>query len=79
VANIEARAGVGLKLQQPVQLEIDTGASPVLVQGKISYLSPVVDPASGLLKVKAIFENADGKVRPGLAGKMHFEMVAHAN
>lgn len=79
VANIEARAAAGLRLQQPVQLEIDTGANPVPVQGSISYLSPVVDPASGLLKVKAIFENAEGRVRPGLAGKMHLEMMAHAN
>ncbi len=79
VANIEAKAAAPLKLGQAVQLEIDTGAAPVTVQGKMVYLSPVVDPASGLLRVKALFDNADGKVRPGLAGKMHLELIAHAN
>ena len=58
------------KLGQTVKLEIDSGAAPVAIEGKISFLSPVVEPASGLQKVKVIFDNADGRVRPGLAGKM---------
>jgi hypothetical protein len=29
-----------------------------------------VDPASGLATVKAIFENGDGAIRPGLAAKL---------
>jgi hypothetical protein len=33
----------------------------------------VVDSASGLAKVKALFENADGKIRPGLSAKMILE------
>ena len=41
--------------------------------GKVVFLSPVVDPASGLQKVKLLFDNADGKVRPGLAGKLFIE------
>lgn len=72
VSNLEARAALGLKLGQAVQLEIDTGAAPVTLPAKIIYLSPVVDPASGLLKVKALFDNSAGKLRPGLAGKMRF-------
>lgn len=78
VANVEARAAAHLRLHQPVRLEIDAGTRPVLVEGKIVYLSPVVDPASGLLRVKAIFDNPDGKVRPGVAGVMHFEALAQA-
>jgi RND family efflux transporter MFP subunit len=70
VSNLEARSALGLKLDQPVKLEIDTGSAPVTLAAKIIYLSPVVDPASGLLKVKALFDNIDGKIRPGLAGRM---------
>jgi RND family efflux transporter MFP subunit len=70
VGHIEAKAGHGLKLDQPVSLEIEAGITPVMVQGKISYISPVVDPASGLMKVKAAFDNPDAKIRPGVAGKM---------
>ena len=72
VSNIEARLGASLKLGQNIGVQIDSGASPVVVQGKIVYISPVVDPASGLLKVKVLFDNGDGKLRPGLAGKMAF-------
>jgi RND family efflux transporter MFP subunit len=78
VANVEARAAAHLRLHQPVRLEIDTGARPVLLEGKIVYLSPVVDAASGLLRVKALFDNPDGTVRPGVAGVMHFEALARA-
>jgi len=70
VANIEAKAAPGLKQGQPAKLEIETGSAPVPVQGTISFLSPVVDPASGLLKVKVLFENTEGKIRPGLAGRL---------
>jgi RND family efflux transporter MFP subunit len=67
VGQIEGKAAAGLKLDQPVKLEVDGG---VAVSGKICFVSPVVDPASGLAKVKAIFDNADGKVRPGLSAKL---------
>jgi len=65
---IEGRLASGLRLQQEVR--IDMQGTSVSVRGKICYISPVVDPASGLAKVKALFENADGRVRPGLAAKM---------
>ena len=70
VANVEARAAALLKQGQQVKLEIETGAAALPVQGAISFLSPVADPASGLLKVKVLFENPAGKVRPGLAGRL---------
>ena len=50
-----------------------TGASPITVQGQIILLSPVTDPASGLRRVKLLFDNADGRVIPGVAGKLILE------
>lgn len=73
VSNIEAKAAGRLKLDQLVKLEIETAAAPVSVSGKITFLSPVVDPASGLLKVRILFDNAGGRIRPGVAGKMILE------
>jgi RND family efflux transporter MFP subunit len=70
VSDVEARTAVLLKTNQTVRLMIDTGGEPVTVDGKITFLSPVADPASGLVKVKALFENAAGRIRPGLAGAM---------
>ena len=73
VTNIEARPAARLKVGQVMQLEIDTGPGPLAAQGQISFLSPVVDPASGLQKVKVLFDNSDGKVKPGVAGRMLLE------
>jgi RND family efflux transporter MFP subunit len=67
VGQIEGKSASNLRLDQPVKMEVEGGA---IVTGKISFLSPVVDPASGLAKVKALFDNADGKIRPGLAAKL---------
>jgi multidrug efflux pump subunit AcrA (membrane-fusion protein) len=70
---VEARAGHNLQPGQQVNLEIDAGrGAPVQLAGKVNFVSPVVDPASGLMKVKVIFENSNGAVRPGVAGKMTF-------
>lgn len=78
VGNLEANAGYALKADQPVKLEVEAGYSKVVCPGKISFVSPIVDPASGLLKVKVIFENADGRIRPGVTGTMRFDTQANA-
>jgi RND family efflux transporter MFP subunit len=72
VSNIEASLAGRLRLDQAVQLEIESTAGAAPLTGKIVFLSPVVDPASGLQKVKVLFDNADGRIRPGVAGKMLF-------
>ena len=56
-----------------MKLQISSGSGPMSVEGKLVFLSPVVDPASGLQKVKVLFDNAGGKVAPGVAGKMLLE------
>jgi RND family efflux transporter MFP subunit len=70
IANVEAKLGNSLKTGQKLKLQIETGTSAAEVEGTISFVSPVVDPASGLMKVKLTFENPDGKIRPGVAGRM---------
>lgn len=65
--HLDGKSALRLSLNQPVSLEIG-GAKTVT--GKICFISPVVDPASGLATVKAIFDNADGAIRPGLAAKL---------
>ena len=70
VSNLEARDAARFKLNQPVDLEFEDGLGSVKVKGKITFVSPVVDAASGLQKIKAVLDNESGKIRPGLAGKM---------
>jgi multidrug efflux pump subunit AcrA (membrane-fusion protein) len=81
VANIDAKIAALLQTNQAVHMEIETGAAPVATDGRVSFLSPIADPASGLVKIKVLFSNADGKVRPGLAGTIVLnknERVANA-
>ena len=70
VGHLDGKAIGSLRLDQPVSIELEGGTT---VAAKISFISPVVDAASGLARVKAIFENPDGKIRPGLAAKMTAE------
>jgi RND family efflux transporter MFP subunit len=72
IANVDAKVSTNLKTGQTVKLEIDVGHDKAPVDGRISFVSPVVDPASGLLKIKVIFENPEGRVKAGVAGIMHF-------
>lgn len=71
IGQVEGRNASSLRLEQEVKVLVDGSTTPV--KAKICFISPVVDPASGLAKIKAIFDNADGKIRPGLAAKMTVE------
>lgn len=39
---------------------------------RVTFVSPVADPSSGLVEVIAEFDNVDGAVRPGVAGRMSY-------
>jgi RND family efflux transporter MFP subunit len=68
LASIEAVQGAKLKRDQDVTVEIDLGDGKATAPGKVFFISPLVDPASGLQKLKILFDNKDGKIRPGLTG-----------
>jgi len=73
VANLEPRLAQPLQLNQKVRVEVLFGDSPITVEGTLIYLSPVADAASGLLRIKAVFENPEGKIRPGIAGRLRID------
>lgn len=68
IANVDEQVGRTLKTGQMVDLQIKAGNSTVAKKGEIIFTSPVVDPASGLQKVNILFDNQDGKIRPGVSG-----------
>ncbi|MCX8107694.1 MAG: efflux RND transporter periplasmic adaptor subunit [Verrucomicrobiae bacterium] len=70
VANVDAKLGPRFTPAGKLMIEVDTGAGVITKQGTVSYISPVVDPASGLLKIKLIFDNSDESVRPGLTARV---------
>lgn len=73
VANVEARLAANLKVGQTLRVEVDAHPAPVTVEARVNFLSPIVDPASGLRRIKLIFENPDSRVVPGVAGRVNLE------
>jgi RND family efflux transporter MFP subunit len=70
ITNVDGSQSAHLQVGQAVRLVIDEAGGPEEVRARLAFVSPVVDSASGLQRVKALFDNADGRIRPGLAGKM---------
>ena len=73
VANLEPRLAQTLRIQQKVRVEVPGSDSPVTLEATLVYISPVADAASGLLRIKAVFENPDGRIRPGVAGRLRID------
>lgn len=76
VCQLEEGLGHSLKKGQKVDIEVMAGAQWLPQNGKIVFVSPVVDQASGLLEVKLEFDNSDGRIRPGVPGVMLVESPA---
>jgi len=55
----DLRAGMRL----PVRVERLPGGGTL--EGVVTFVSPVADPASGLVAVRVSLDNSDGRVRPG--------------
>lgn len=70
ISYVEAGVRVNLKKGMSVTVQIDSTSSAGSYQGVIEFVSPVIDPSSGLREVKVLFENRDGKVKPGITAKM---------
>lgn len=69
VANIDPVAAKGLEVGSKVWFQ--GGAdTPEKVEGKVVFISPVIDSASGLLRIKALFSNPGTRLRPGVAGQL---------
>lgn len=72
--NVEASLTSHLRKDQIVDLKIASGLDFVRKEGKIEFIAPTIDPASGLRKVKVLFENADFLIVPGATGELNIEV-----
>lgn len=76
VANILPNQSARLELGMLVTFVIrQLTAEPIKLSGKISFISPVVDKASGLRRIRAVFDNADRTVPPGVSGQLKFSLM----
>lgn len=68
VCNVEESVARRLGPADTLDIEIPMPGSTWRGQATVEFIAPVVDPASGLLRVKLSFDNPDGTVRPGVPG-----------
>lgn len=70
VSNADPMRAGHVKVGQELGIEIATPSGAVVLHGAVIFVSPVVDPASGLMRMKVKFANSDNRVRPGVAGML---------
>jgi RND family efflux transporter MFP subunit len=78
ICNIEEPAGRTLQNGSTLPIAIQAGFSRWQSIGTVVFVAPVVDPASGLLRVKIEFENDAGEVRQGMPGYVSIDPIALA-
>ena len=76
-ANAEARVAQRFHLTDAVEIEVTDGGNAVVCRGAVSFVSPVVAAASGLREIKALFDNPEGRIQPGVAGTMRLPEAKH--
>lgn len=60
LADQSASADVGR-----IPVGMSTNASAALLQGRVQFIDNQVDASSGTVRVRAVFDNADGRLMPG--------------
>jgi len=73
VADIAPALTAGLAPGREVKLHIDVATGQRDVRGTVDYLAPVVDPGSGLRRVKVIFDNPGALIAPGAVGRLELD------
>jgi RND family efflux transporter MFP subunit len=64
-ANLPMAAVGGLRAGAVVPVVVEDGARLAQVPARLTFVSPVADPASGLVEVRANIPNPGGRLRPG--------------
>lgn len=59
-----------LKVGAPQRIRLESGSSMVEVTGQIKFVSPVADPASGLVQVEISFSNPGHRIKTGIKGSI---------
>lgn len=67
-ADVARELGTGMRL--PVMVKGLVSADPL--EGKITFISPTADPASGLVELRIRFANPDLRVRPGVTAHIRW-------
>jgi len=70
VCNAPVRQAARLSVGTEVRLRLNGGREPLVRTGRVVFVSPLADQASGLQEVKVRFANTDRAVSPGVDGAL---------
>jgi RND family efflux transporter MFP subunit len=70
VCNVEENIGRTLRKGATIEVAVNVGSDTVKKEGRIVYVSPVIDSASNLMEVKVELDNDNAAIRPGVSGSM---------
>ncbi|MFO1491011.1 MAG: efflux RND transporter periplasmic adaptor subunit [Kiritimatiellia bacterium] len=68
ICNVPSTETARFKEGAALPLEFNLPSGRVEIPGKVVFVSPIIDPASGLREVKLLFPNRDHVVSPGEKG-----------
>lgn len=70
VCNVKGAKATKVQVGDNIELQIYSGGDWLNKKGTIVYKAPMVHSASGLVKLKARFDNKKNKIIPGVKGRM---------
>jgi RND family efflux transporter MFP subunit len=62
-----------VQLHKPYTIHINRGEELIQKEGKVTYISPIVDSSSGLILVKIEFDNKDLDIIPGVLATINID------
>ncbi len=70
VCNVDVRVAHRFELGQTLPVTFDVAGEELVLDGVVTFVSALVDPASGLKEIKLVFENPGHRVSPGIQGSV---------
>ncbi len=69
------RVEIGSKL--PISISSpDDPSKPIMADGEVTFVSPVIDPSSETVRIKLILDNSNGDLKSGSHAKISFDSFA---
>jgi RND family efflux transporter MFP subunit len=74
--NIDEEYSSNMKVGSHVDFTVKTKSVTANKTGKIAFISPVADMASGLVRIKIEFPNVENRVTPGLSATINIDNLS---
>jgi len=71
--NVAAERSHVFTIGESIPVEFDLTTGRVTRKGKVVFVSPLVDPSSGLRRIKLLLDNKDKLISPGVTGTLRPE------